>query len=277
MSEIEGKVVAVTAEQAMEWLGRTEELGFQNRTLRKGLVDKYAQVMSKGKWVLNGEAIIIDKHGALLNGQHRLHAVLETTLNTRRKSIKMFVVEGVERSAFATMDQGRHRSAGDVLSQFGLAQGFRNELPALMRLLAHWEDGRFTGTRPHLDNAEVAKMVAKDYEFYLECCRYGNRVGRDLGRKTVWAFLYWVLKTEVGSEDVDEFLTKLETGENLSAKNPILALRSRAMRLRMDKHRADPRSVINAAVRCWNAFVQNRTLANVQLPKAGDPLPEIEG
>ena len=60
---------------------------------------------------LNGEPIIIASDGTLLDGQHRLWAIVVS-----EATVPAVVVQGIDRSTFDTIDQGRKRTTGDVLS-----------------------------------------------------------------------------------------------------------------------------------------------------------------
>ena len=44
----------------------------EQRNINKRRVDQYATDMAKGLWKANGEPIIIDERGRLIDGQHRL-------------------------------------------------------------------------------------------------------------------------------------------------------------------------------------------------------------
>lgn len=91
-----------------------------NRTVHKKTVNFYASQMRRGQWELNGEPIIIAKSGRVLDGQHRLYAVIES--NT---TIKTLMIYGVEDRTFDTINQGKPRSGGDVLSIAGVPNARR--------------------------------------------------------------------------------------------------------------------------------------------------------
>jgi hypothetical protein len=62
------KLETITPEQAAIWLTRNR----RNRPIRRTRVARYADAMRRGHWRVNGEAVIFDSEGNLLNGQHRL-------------------------------------------------------------------------------------------------------------------------------------------------------------------------------------------------------------
>jgi hypothetical protein len=82
-----------------------------NRNISVSTVSRYADQMKRGLWKMTGETISIDSSGRLLNGQHRLSAVVKADVK-----VDMLVVHGVETDAQAFMDTGKNRSVGDVFS-----------------------------------------------------------------------------------------------------------------------------------------------------------------
>ncbi|MFY7926737.1 MAG: hypothetical protein ACOVN5_13075 [Aquidulcibacter sp.] len=85
------------------------ETNTTNRKLRKSVVSKYADEMRNGDWLLTPEPIVIADTDRLLNGQHRLNAVIQYGGN-----VKMFVVRGVSEKAFSALDRGFSRSFADA-------------------------------------------------------------------------------------------------------------------------------------------------------------------
>lgn len=118
-NRIQAKMESITPEYAA-YLIQGSQI-FQNRPLSTLIVKKYADIMRRGLWKANGEPIILDEDGSVLNGQHRLHAVIISG-----QSIDAMVVRGVDQQAFDSIDKGRLRSNGDVLAIAGY-----NQAPAL--------------------------------------------------------------------------------------------------------------------------------------------------
>jgi hypothetical protein len=82
-----------------------------NRKLRPMLVSRYASMMRDDNWLLTPEPIVVAKTGRLLNGQHRLSAIIEADM-----WLNMFVVRGVSEEAFPAMDRGAGRTFSDANS-----------------------------------------------------------------------------------------------------------------------------------------------------------------
>lgn len=106
-------VVTFTATLAKEWLDHRNS---RNRPIGKTDVKKYAAAMCGGEWELNGEPIVLDDKQKLVNGQHRLSAVILAAESDPDIEVPMLVVAGVKSRAFDTFDQGRPRTLADVLA-----------------------------------------------------------------------------------------------------------------------------------------------------------------
>lgn len=105
-------VITVTPAMASKWLARNED----NRPLSLDVVRQYATAMREGEWMITPDAICLAVGGRLLNGQHRLSAVVESNTPT-----PMFVLENVDEYTFQYLDRGRKRSRAFAL---GLSPGF---------------------------------------------------------------------------------------------------------------------------------------------------------
>ena len=89
------RMAVITPEQASEWL----EQNTHNRKLRTHQVAAMVRDIQAGNWKWNGDSIKFAKDGTLLDGQHRLHAIVESG-----QPIEMLVIEGLDKDTQATMD-----------------------------------------------------------------------------------------------------------------------------------------------------------------------------
>jgi hypothetical protein len=102
-------VTEVTPQLAAEWLSSNTF----NRTISTPLVKKYANDMAAGFWTLNHQGIAFDDSGTLVDGQHRLSAVVMSGV-----TIKIMVTYGSSRVG---IDELRVRHAADVIKFGGLS------------------------------------------------------------------------------------------------------------------------------------------------------------
>jgi alkylhydroperoxidase/carboxymuconolactone decarboxylase family protein YurZ len=97
--------VDVSPEQALVWLDKNT----RNRKLRKWNVIALSEAIKRGEWITTHQGIAFCESGRLLDGQHRLHAIVmaETT-------VRMLVVTGIDDAAFQVIDRGLMRTYSDV-------------------------------------------------------------------------------------------------------------------------------------------------------------------
>lgn len=85
--KITAKVETITPDIAKTMLGEN----VNNRRISHDNVNMFAREMRNGEWRFNGEAIKFSKDGRLLDGQHRLLAVIAAD-----KPLTTLVIRGLE-------------------------------------------------------------------------------------------------------------------------------------------------------------------------------------
>lgn len=103
--------VDVSPNVAQAWLATRNEL---NRTISEGPVQKYASDMSEGRWSLTHQCIAFDSLGNLIDGQHRLSAVIQSGC-TIKFAVAKYLNQEVAERAKMTCDTGRTKTVGCVL------------------------------------------------------------------------------------------------------------------------------------------------------------------
>lgn len=81
-----------------------------NRKLRRQTVGKYSATMTAGNWVPSPESICFDVNGRVINGQHRLHGVVNSGT-----SQYFMIVLNVETAVFTVLDRNAVRTPADAL------------------------------------------------------------------------------------------------------------------------------------------------------------------
>ena len=92
---LEVSVEVITPELAEKYLG----FNHKHRDIKDSKVEKFVSVLNDEDWQLNGKTIVFDKDGKLLNGQHRLSAVVISG-----KSLTTLVVRGIEKETILGRD-----------------------------------------------------------------------------------------------------------------------------------------------------------------------------
>ncbi len=99
----------ITPEKAKEYLGGNEG----NRRLRPTAVAAYAADMASGRWNDSPDIvtpIMISHEGRLIDGQHRLTAVVKSGV-----SVCMYVAHNVDDGVYKYLDAGVKRSVADQI------------------------------------------------------------------------------------------------------------------------------------------------------------------
>lgn len=102
------EVMTVTPEMAIKWL----QNNYNNRKVRTRVVETYARQMKAGKWDLTGNGITISVDGEIIDGQHRLHAIVESGC-----SVQMLVCFDADKSM--NYDNGFKRTIADQIRMSG--------------------------------------------------------------------------------------------------------------------------------------------------------------
>jgi len=138
----------VTPAMAMDWL---DHANTSNRKVSEPHVQRLARDMASGEWKLTHEGIAFDPSGILIDGQHRLWAVVMS-----ETPVEMHVWRSVTREALMAIDCGRARTLGDMLRlSGGHGNVGKNDLAVLRAML-----GGFAGP-VSLTAAEAAEALGK--------------------------------------------------------------------------------------------------------------------
>jgi len=107
-------VVKITPEMARDMLEHNMKC---NRKVNKDVVQRYARIMRSGGWNLTHQGIAFDDKGELIDGQHRLNAIV--TANIPVDMMVTYNVEHHEGETF-TIDVGRKRTTMNIMQISGL-------------------------------------------------------------------------------------------------------------------------------------------------------------
>lgn len=118
----------VTPEMAAQILDASNR---GNRKLRPGVVSKYAAMMKNGDWKLSPEPIVLSATNRLLNGQHRLSAVVQSG-----QPCNFFVIRGVADETFSVLDRGAGRNVADAL---GIERRLAEEAKLACEMKRHFD------------------------------------------------------------------------------------------------------------------------------------------
>lgn len=269
---ITAQVQEITPEIAGDLLARPGA----NRRMSARVVRRYAEAMRNGEWMVTGEPIILSPHGRLLDGQHRLAAIVESGI-----TINTMVVHGVADAAFANMNSGKARTQADALSIAGYTNTAR--LAATVRaIIAHEWYGDMrpsrlaASSRIYPSNEQVLARLAAEPQIEDVVRRTGSKGLRDLGIvRAVTGAVYYQFQVR-DPEAAEEFFALLETGAGLLPGCPIYVLRQRLIANATSLRKLPEEYVAALMVKAWNAWRSGREIKSLSWRATQDPFPTID-
>lgn len=221
----------ITPTEAAALLRKSE--GQPQRALSDLLVRKLAHAIEAGDWLLTHQGIALDDAGVVLDGQHRLHAIVLADT-----PVQIMVARGVDPAGFGVFDTGRSRTTGDALRIAGYGSGAH--LAAAARYLLAYDDvvGTTERLRAHtrlISSTDVLHLMESDRgNSLMQAYHVADRVAGHGWSRTgfrTWVTAAIVVLTEgpPSHELVLEFCERMYDGANLSPGSPILALRRYCM------------------------------------------------
>lgn len=196
-----------------------------NRPISRREVERLKRVLEAGQWAYNGEAIKLGHSGDLLDGQHRLQAIVESGV-----AADALVVADLEDRIFDTLDQGRKRTGGDVL----YTRGIKNHNAAAA---ACGQVFRMLRNRPIYGSADpvpaygVALILDRHPRLteIMELCAPLHREAEApvVGLGQIAAYVYVLDVVMHRGDTAQAFAEGVLTGAALDAGSPILKLRQK--------------------------------------------------
>lgn len=192
----------------------------RNRPPSQVRVNAYARLMSEGKW---GEfsQIVFDNNGHLVDGGHRLRAVVKSGC-----SVVFAVCRGVNERYVPFIDTGRPRTAGDMLAFVSGLDGLKNtrNVAALARLVIKYYEGDASMIVPNDTLAafvrEHQSALVRAYDDYLLMRHHSATIA--------CGSAVYVIRSTAGTNQnmVDKYVKQISFGENIRHGMPTFAVRA---------------------------------------------------
>lgn len=243
--ELEFEKVKITPPTAARWL-RWNPI---NRKLNQEAINALAQVILRGEWDVNADTIKFTRHGYLMDGQHRLSAVVKAN-----EPITSFVARGLEPVSMLTLDQGRMRRLSDFLQMRGElnSEVLAGAINFIWSYERHGVIHKTRGERkPSVRQALELLVNRPDIPHSVSI---GMRIGKSLkGGSGLWAACHHIC-AQIDPQDADEFFSRTHRGDLLLEGDPIYALRERFFALQRSGERTTPYYRSNLIFKAWNAW-----------------------
>lgn len=251
-------IVTFTVEMAEEIISKS--LPEDNyRSPKTNIVNMYAKDMEEGKWMFCGDCIRFDKNGKLIDGQHRLRAIIKS-----KKPQKFVVIEGLEVNSALVMDIGHKRSIEDYLKK--QADAYEKGATAIVKQVMTFkkEDKCIGHSAGNIDarNTKVVELYSQDEDWYNKAAKYSKEVSKDSARilkpTEVGAIYYYLIRVlNVDKDKVEDFFFRLcnaKRNDKTIYNTTITNLGDKEYIKRSGVKRTDE------YIECWNAMLHNCTV-----------------
>lgn len=242
-----------------------------NRSLRPALVRKYARDMRAGNWSQTGDPIRLAADATLLDGQHRLAAIIEA-----RATIPMVVVRNVEKRAILNIDTGAKRTFADTLKLMGYTNV--NHLGSAVRFMVLYEAG-LAGTNAQITNSEMLAWLDENPVMVQCVAEVTNKRGSGVSPETRGSITaLFALRFLCDKHEFEVFYERFKTGAGLEEGSAILALRRYCTNAAIGTKRSPAKVIQAVTIKAWNAWIQGRDVSHLRYSPGGampEPFPQI--
>lgn len=251
----------ITPKMAEEMLSRNAG----NRKVTQSNVQFLYKQMANGYWKLTGDPIKFDDRGQLVDGQHRLLALIKSG-----KTLEMFIAENLDDGVFEVLDTGRTRTAGDTLSVMGYMNV--NVLAGAARTIILLKNGYFADSRKAGRDARITNSIILDFikknPSLEDDIKHINTIYRGFRYfpSSKLAALFFIF-SKTNQTKAEDFFNRYLTGVDLGEENPIRLLRERFIRDQQNKSKMPEREKMALIIKAWNLFATNKKVKRLELER----------
>lgn len=274
--KVSSRLEYIDATKAANWLSRN----VRNRPLRTRLLKRISDQIRRGEWELNGESIIWANDNTIIDGQHRLQAIVDAGVSA--PGLPCIVVYGVSPDAYKSIDSGASRLAKDDLGLLGYVN--TTILAAAAAMLHTFRN--FGTMLPAGQNrptrAQTVQMLMNEPTL-ADSVKMADNIHRRMPNmfKTQTIVLHHLF-SEIDPELNELFWTLIVEGAELPKDSPILALRNRingfaGSRMRNAYTAAEYGALV---IKAWNAWIVGQKVAILRwkgIGKFSEDFPQISG
>lgn len=255
------RAVKISPTRAAEML----EANSSNRPLSRPVVRALADAMQRGDWMVTHQGIAFDTNGVLVDGQHRLAAIIEADI-----PVEITVFTDVEPGTFDVLDTGKRRNASDVLAIGG--EKSATMLAAMVRAVwlydnrpdAGWNGGKAAVTNHQILETLQAHPKLRDF------VAVGERISTETGMiKSAAGAAAFLAEDANKRADLTEWYDGVLEGAGLVKSDPRLLFRKLMFSMARKQagqvqRRRDTREHVALYLQAFNAWATNEPITRLR-------------
>ena len=266
------RVQTISPSKAAELL----EANTTNRPLSRAVVHSFAEAMRRGDWVVTHQGIAFDVNGVLVDGQHRLAAIIEAD-----QPVELTVFTDVNEGTFDVLDTGKRRNAADVLAIEGEKSSAM--LAAMVRTVWLYEnrpDLNWSGGGAAVTNHQVVETLDQHPKL-RQFVTVGEQIATATGmiKSAAGAASYLVSRASKRAE-LDEWYEGIIDGAGLRKQDARLVFRRIMFNMARKQagqamRRRESREHVALYIKAFNAWRANERVNQLRF-NPREPMPRID-
>lgn len=253
------------------------QLNDTNRPIKNLVVDNYTADMKNGRWQFTGDIIQISSEGKLLNGQHRLIAIINSN------TVQTFHIQtGLAPESFSKMDIGKVRTAGDTLA----TKGYKHytTVATIVRYVSMFDNALLpdyvsNSNKAKFSNEEITAEAAKLNKTLLE--ETANTASRLVGKAkfldmVTISSLFYIFR-RINSDAATNFFEMLSSGDGIRSEHnsSIYLLRQKFIASMGTGSKISSRHKFVITIKAWNYYRKNKNIRQLSYNETEPfPIPE---
>ena len=262
--QVSARVVYIDPKMAADLLRTNPE---HQRNIKPANLHKIEADLRAGKFVVNGQTVIRDEKKRLMDGQHRLQAVVNTGIG-----IWTILVSDIPEEYFRLIDVGVARSFADTLTTTERKQT-KSLAAAVARLAEYLRNPQSVGSGAVFSHSELLDVVEMSPGFEEALRAVG--VCKQLITPSQLTWLYYLARQE-DPDKADAFIRGIAYGEMLTKTSPIYQLRLRLITGKSQGYHPGPREMQALFIKTWNAYLRGEQMKLLQWQTPRETFPALE-
>lgn len=261
-----------------EWAESLLDKNVDNRPLSLVRVRQLAKAIMEGEWQMSHQGIAVSTSGKLLDGQHRLAAII-----LAGKAVPLLLTTECDPAIFKVVDTGYKRTAGQVLSMGG-AFCPKDAASTCRLVMAYervphlvWASPSITYTNS--DIVEWYEGARGQIDFALKLGISGRNRLALVRTSSLAAFVFIACRAGYAESTLTRYVDQLCNGDGLQKDDPVFSFRRAIINRAPDVlFRANSRASqawIASLISVFNSWASGRSVKLFRVPQF-PPMPEIE-
>ena len=272
MTKPEFKVMQMTPEKAKTILIAKNR---NNRNLKASNLKRLTRAIENGEWKITNQGIAFDDQGNLIDGQHRLAAIVQTGV-----TLPILVGTNMDPRIFDCVDTGAARTAGDGIDILGSSHG--KTIAAAIKsyhLYNHWPKRAWSSIVAP-SSAQIVKIYEEKKDSIEALYSVVAKKHKNFKCFPISVGLcFTMVCLDAGWSDLQmwEFWDAVTLGANLQPDSAVLSFRNQLNNVEYRKRGwSSQRFILNAFIVCFNKHVQNIPTIRFIAPRPDTNMYKVE-